>query len=424
MKKNSFKRPGLCLVVCLFFIRIAYGQADSLSYAKECHVRKGLPNFFSRLLKHQPVTIAYLGGSITAASNGWREQSAAWLQKEYPQAVISSINSTIGGTGSDLGVFRLRKEILDKNPDLVFIEFAVNDYGKDTVRIHEAMEGIVRQIWRHNRKIDICFVYTLSEPMVQNLLEHKLPASAFAMEQIAKHYQIPTVHFGLEVVELVTSGKLIFKGKRDEYPSKIVFSPDNVHPYAETGHRLYTEALARSLQLMDKSIPAKRYPHHLVKAFNKNNWEGARMISVIKFPRTGSWKQLDTSSNEMAKMMQIPLLKSGQPGSSVIIKFKGTLIGLYDVVGPGNGQYEVYIDGKRFRLYPRFDRFSYYNRRQYFILPRLANRIHTIEFKVSDEKVDKKTVLNDNYTKIENKEVLEENFCYAGAVFIIGRLIK
>ena len=35
----------------------------------------------------------------------------------------------MGGTGSDLGVFRLQHDVLRQRPDLVFIEFAVNDAG-------------------------------------------------------------------------------------------------------------------------------------------------------------------------------------------------------------------------------------------------------------------------------------------------------
>lgn len=81
-------------------------QADTLSESREFLVRSGLPNFFQKINKGGPVSIAYFGGSITEAGNGWREQSLSWFQQQYPKAKLTHINAAIGGTGSDLGVFR------------------------------------------------------------------------------------------------------------------------------------------------------------------------------------------------------------------------------------------------------------------------------------------------------------------------------
>ena len=38
-------------------------------------------------------------------------------------SLISEINATIGGTGSDFGVFRLKDHVLQYKPDHVFVEF-------------------------------------------------------------------------------------------------------------------------------------------------------------------------------------------------------------------------------------------------------------------------------------------------------------
>ncbi len=87
--------------------------------------------------------IAYLGGSITA-QEGWRPRSLQWFRQQFPSATVEEINAAIGGTGSDLGVFRLRRDVLEARPDLLFVEFAVNDGGAATAQIHRCMEGIVR----------------------------------------------------------------------------------------------------------------------------------------------------------------------------------------------------------------------------------------------------------------------------------------
>ena len=50
------------------------------------------------------------------------------------------------------------------------------------------------------------------------------------------------------------AGKLIFKGEKPKTETekaalgnKILFSPDAVHPYTDSGHQLYFKALVRSL---------------------------------------------------------------------------------------------------------------------------------------------------------------------------------
>ena len=190
------------LALCFSVFASAAEAEFPLVEAKECRPRGGLPNFF---LKAQTtgaaLKIAYLGGSITAQP-GWRVKSLIHFQRAYPQATFEEINAAIGGTGSDLGVFRLQQDVLSKAPDLLFIEFAVNDGGAAPDQIIRCMEGIVRQTWKQYPACDICFVYTLTEALSPAVLEGKFQRSASAMEKVANHYGIPSIHFGMEVAKL------------------------------------------------------------------------------------------------------------------------------------------------------------------------------------------------------------------------------
>ena len=121
--------------------------------------RDGIPHFLAKVANKEDVKVAYLGGSITA-QDGWRVQTLANFNEEYPDSKFTEINAAIGGTGSDLGVYRLNFDVLQHDPDLVFVEFCVNDGGAAPEQIWRQMEGIVRQIWRHNIETDIVFVYT------------------------------------------------------------------------------------------------------------------------------------------------------------------------------------------------------------------------------------------------------------------------
>src|ERR1700753_1944032 len=126
---NSTSKFSILSVAALFVSVALFAGELELVPAKECRPRNGLPNFLAKAnTAGAEIKIAYFGGSITA-QNGWRPKTLAYFQKTYPAAKFSEINAAIGGTGSDLGVFRIKQDVLDKKPDLMFVEFATNDGG-------------------------------------------------------------------------------------------------------------------------------------------------------------------------------------------------------------------------------------------------------------------------------------------------------
>ena len=73
----------------------------------------------------------------------------------------------IGGTPSDLGLFRLNRDICSQNPDIVFVEFAVNDGGPaqaNPLAVKQRMEGIVRQLQALPKQPVVIFIYTAADP--------------------------------------------------------------------------------------------------------------------------------------------------------------------------------------------------------------------------------------------------------------------
>src|SRR5690606_34166632 len=129
---------------------VAHNSSGQSAELQEFSERGGVPNFFSKLKPGAEVNMAYIGGSITEAREGWRDLTFGWFRTMYPQTKFNQINAAIGGTGSNLGVFRMEQDVLSKKPDLIFVEFAVNDHGRNPADIHRAVEGIIRKTWTHN----------------------------------------------------------------------------------------------------------------------------------------------------------------------------------------------------------------------------------------------------------------------------------
>ena len=426
------------LLILLALSSAAFAQSPEfpLAPAEEVHARAGLPNFFKKAnTPGAEIKIAYFGGSITAQA-GWRPKTLAYFQKTWPNAKFTEINAAIGGTGSDLGVFRIKQDVLEKKPDLMFVEFATNDGGASPEQIFRCMEGIVRQTWRALPECDICFVYTLTEAAIAPMLEGKFPRSASAMEKIADHYGIPSIHMGMEVAKLAKEGRLIWKAplpktdaEKATLGDKFVFAPDSVHPHPETGHELYLQAIVRSLAAI-KAASATPAPHVLKDPFIATNYENAQLIPITKDSVTLSsgFTLLDPRTDAFAKRWAerlSTLQKATKPGETLSFKFKGTRAAIYDLVGPDCGQVIVTLDNQPPKIVPRFDAYCTYHRLATLVIGTdLPDTVHTVKIEIHPEQPDKATILAKNKNTIDKPERFDGTAIYPGAILVLGEIVK
>ncbi|HAI11413.1 MAG TPA: acyl-CoA thioesterase [Phycisphaerales bacterium] len=411
--------------------------------AVECSPRSGLPNFFAKIQKGDDITIAYLGGSITAQP-GYRVLSQKWFEAQNPNVKFKGIHAAIGGTGSNLGVFRLERDVLRHIPDLLFVEFAVNDSRASPSQITKAMEGIVRQTWTKLPDCDIVFVYTIVAGNVKNLQAGKMKRSASVMEAVADHYAIPSIHLGIEAAKLEKEGKLVMKdpnakvtavsGDDVNFDSEklpmtkdgvIVFAKDGVHPYTSTGHHLYMRAIERSIPAIKASGSVGN--HQLTAPLDPANWESAKMIALTKDMIRGTATELPNNTG-LGKSFgsRMPSVWKLEPGATLSFKFKGSTLYLYDLLGPGCGMVEVDVDGKT-RKIKRMDRYCSYTRLSMLGLGQdfKPDQVHTVKITVLDEKFDKREILFESKHADfdKNPAKYEPLDWYTGAIMLVGELV-
>ncbi|WP_414661347.1 GDSL-type esterase/lipase family protein [Horticoccus sp. 23ND18S-11] len=407
----------------------------SLVPAQECRPRQGWPNFLAKAATPgAQVRIAYFGGSITAQS-GWRPKTLAHFQKTYPQATFTEINAAIGGTGSDLGVFRLKNDVLAHRPDLVLVEFAVNDGGASPEQIHRCMEGIVRQIWRAAPQCDIGFVYTLTEALAPAMLEGKFQRSASAMEQLADHYGIPSIHLAMEVAQLARAGRLVWKAplpkteaEQQALSDKVVFAPDSVHPHVETGHEMYLQAVVRSLEPIRAASQAPA-PHALRAPFIASNYEQAQLIPISAATLSrGIGIGTDPAAVAFAKrwVNRLPaIVRASEAGDTLTFSFKGTRCAIYDVIGPDCGQVRITLDDRPPEAKARFDAYCTYHRLSTFMVgTELPDTIHTVRIELLRDPPDKAKILAQRNQTIDDPKRYAGLSFFPGAILLVGELVK
>lgn len=409
-QKNLMKLRLSAYFLCFCFCYVSVYAQDG---RRAIWYRNGLPVFFKKLQEKQPVMIAYLGGSITAAA-GYRTQVTEWLQGLCPDISIRTVNAGVGGTGSSLGVFRLQYDVLRFNPDLVFVEFAVNDAGGDSLRICRAMEGIVRQIRKANPATDICFLYTINKPMIQTYQNNTLPGSVRSMEKVAAYYQLPSINLAYDVLRLQDKDSLIFQGKQGEQGTRILFTQDGTHPTME-GHKVYTERIKQLFGLWH-SKPSKKA--ELPVALFADNYEDATVYTPTKARVAGNWQPFNTNTALQRFQTDYPEgIYTNNLQDSVIINFRGSYFGVGDVLGPSTcGKLQVTIDGKP-RSVARFDRYCARYRRSYFFIDDLEPGDHRVVIRIDPAVVNKKAIVKPD--EIGNDlTVYEPNYFYLGSLLL------
>lgn len=117
------------------------------------------------------VNVACIGGSITAGTgavdskrDGWAYLIGKKFKEKLPSKNVNFFNFGIDDTESTFALFRTEKQLAACNPDVVFVEFSVNDrYAGNS---HDAyMESIVRKLQSLDKKPYIILIFAASQPI-------------------------------------------------------------------------------------------------------------------------------------------------------------------------------------------------------------------------------------------------------------------
>jgi hypothetical protein len=246
------------------------------------------------------------------------------------------------------------------------------------------------------------------------------------MEEVAEHYQIPSIQMGFVVAHMVANGKIDFQGVKGAKTDKPFFSDDGTHPTLDFGHHIYADTIEgalKQLSLMNtkalKSIPA---------ALDPANQENAKTYALSDVDLSNGWS-LMPATNPMAKKYAekfTSIATASDSTSSLIIKFKGTQIGFYDILGPTSGKLKAVIDNGKPIFVTRFDTYCVYDRANNFMLPSLKYGVHTVTITPDSSPLDKIGILKKKHTDQEIGDVTKytPQNVYFGKILVLGELVK
>lgn len=151
------------------------------------------------------------------------------LKEHYKYAVVNVIVTAIGGENSLSGAKRFESEVLPHQPDVLFIDYALNDRFAPLDKTREALEKMIKTAQAKNIRV---ILVTPSPDQRIDISDPANPLDPYAAQirELAKQYQTGLADPYVDFQKVVKEGKL-----------KEVMSSIN-HPN-EKGHLMIVDRL-------------------------------------------------------------------------------------------------------------------------------------------------------------------------------------
>jgi len=246
------------LGIVLLATCLTFGNIQEISFGRDpgrfdvaCYIElvpvQEHPAFVKQLEDGHSQKIVTYGTSLTAGG-AWVSQLSQTLEREYP-GLATVINAGQGAMWSKWGVENLDQRVLTYHPDVVFIEFGINDaYSEYQTTVDQArlnLESMIDRVIQQNANAEIILLI-MNPPSGVHL--SKRP-SILEYEQlyrdVAKERQLRLIDFSIPWRSLLRT-----------MPSAwTAFVPDGIHPELEATSELITPCLMRGLGLSKEPTP-------------------------------------------------------------------------------------------------------------------------------------------------------------------------
>ncbi|WP_313344262.1 SGNH/GDSL hydrolase family protein [Lacrimispora sp.] len=197
---------------------------------------KRLAGAIKRAKEGKDVTLAYIGGSITQGAGATPINMGCYAYKSY-QAFsdrygngnnVHFLKAGVGGTPSELGMLRFDRDVLREGnyPDVVVIEFGVNDEGDETKG--NCYESLVKKVLMLPNQPAVILLFSVFAND-WNLQKRLSP--------VGRHYDLPMV----SVLDAV-SPQFPLSEENGRVISKNQFFYDIFHP-TNAGHTIMADCI-------------------------------------------------------------------------------------------------------------------------------------------------------------------------------------
>lgn len=317
--------------------------------------------FDTRARSGERLTVVFFGGSLTWGALASDPQKTSYraligqrLEATYPEARFKFVDAAIGGTGAQLGVFRLQRDVLAFKPDLVFLDFTLNDGVYETTPgTLAAYESLVRRIIAEGN----C-------PVVQMFLPSKSMVADGTTEKMVRYHANSEIAAAYHTAQGDAIALMQNRWKAGQLDLDKAWPPeafDNTHPN-DVGYALYAEAGWTGFQEAVEDKLVCRVPEQMLNGNSYMNWKRVRLSSLGQLPE--GWKTTSASRDScafdflMSRWLDDVTVASNffaiapdrtNPAPAALplkLKFTGSSVLLFGETTPRSCSYRITIDGR------------------------------------------------------------------------------
>ena len=305
------------------------------------------------------VTIAYIGGSITQgagakpiAANSYAYRSYEAFKQRFGKGDGSNVHfikAGVGGTPSELGLTRYEDDVLRQGavvPDVVVIEFAVNDAGDETNGVCYESLALMAMEGPGTPAVVLLFSVFQDDYNLQD-----------SLSRVGYHYNLPMV----SIKNAVTPNFY----EKTPVITKRQFFYDLYHP-SNDGHRIMADCLdnfwqmaeegempEQDVDLTKEGVIGNRYRN--LKAFGKDDFaahEAVKALDAGSFTETDSALQCVEQDANAHTTPEFPdhWMYAGDKEEvrcfTMTMECKDLLLVYKDSGDPSFGTAEVLVDGE------------------------------------------------------------------------------
>ena len=355
--QNGYEVPEIAIDPPVEFGSIQYNSMISRALLNLGN-NKRLKSAIDKARKGEEVTIAYIGGSITQGAGAKPINTECYAYKSYLKFKeifgrnggdnVHFVKAGVGGTPSELGIIRYDRDILRDGkvkPDIVIVEFAVNDEGDETKGV--CYESLLLNILSAENKPAVVLLFSVFAND-WNLQERLSP--------VGRLYNLPMVSISDAVVEQ-------FKLSKEEgnVITKRQYFYDIYHP-TNDGHTIMADCLtylfnqASESSFDDRDIELDKEPA-IGNSFigiqlldKKDNACGA-IVEEGSFNQTDEELQMVEMDCNSFGTPQFPYNwmhtpESGKESFRLTVKSQSLLLVFKDSGRMDFGKADIYVDGK------------------------------------------------------------------------------
>lgn len=229
------------------------------------------------------LTVAFIGGSLTEgfityrdgaphSTNAWTEDVLRFLENKYPNKTLRAVNAAKGGTNSQYGASRFAHDVEPYAPDLLFIEFSVNDCGSLSCETDDSgaaqtqryLEYMLRRCLQMQKEPVVIYLHTPYPTDTDSDLSRKWQDGADLKTTLCEHYGVPVIDIYQTLKEKYeqseTSLSLVDWLSENGWYNRAESGGLDVHPNPDGYREFYSAAVVGALERSwDKLI---RQPEH------------------------------------------------------------------------------------------------------------------------------------------------------------------